>query len=43
MPFEEQAGILLLIKQIFSKYPAVKSTLLDRDEDAPGAGFGSTS
>ena len=42
MPVEEQAGILLLIKQIFSKYPSARSMLLDNDEDAIGGGFGST-
>ena len=43
MPEEEQAGILLLIKQIFLKYPAARSNLLEIDEDAAGNGFGSTS
>jgi hypothetical protein len=32
-PPAEQAGVLLLIKQIIAKYPAVRSSLLDLDED----------
>lgn len=36
----EQAGVLLLIKQIMLKYPAARSAMLEADEDALDAGFG---
>lgn len=39
----EQAGVLLLIKQIMSKYPSVRSQMLEADEDAIDSGFGNPS
>lgn len=43
LPEADQAGVLLLIKQIFSKYPATRSCMLEADEDAFGGGFGDSS
>jgi len=40
----EQAGILFLIKQMIDKYPSVKSSFIETDEDgATGNGFGNNS
>jgi len=38
----DQAGVLLLIKQIASKYPAVRSNLVELEDDAGGDGFGNS-
>ena len=39
----EQAGVLLLVKQMMAKYPTARSSLLEADEDAIDSGFGNPS
>jgi hypothetical protein len=36
----EQAGVLLLVKQMMAKYPSARSCMLEADEDAIDSGFG---
>jgi len=39
----EQAGVLLLIKQMMLKYPSTRSSLMEADEDDQDHGFGNQS
>ena len=43
LPRAEQAGILLLLKQIIEKYSSVKSGFFEYDEDSADRGFGNNS
>lgn len=43
LPRAEQAGILLLLKQMIEKYPSVKSAFFEYDEDSADRGFGNNS
>lgn len=40
LPPTEQAGVLLLIKQMMNKYSTARSCMLEADEDALDQGFG---
>jgi hypothetical protein len=40
LPKSEQAGILLLLKQMIEKYPALKSAFLEVEDDSIDKGFG---
>ena len=40
MPPKEQVGVLLLLKQMIERYPGLKSSFLEVDEDSADYGFG---
>eukprot|EP00355_Strombidium_rassoulzadegani_P003147 CAMPEP_0168614820 /NCGR_PEP_ID=MMETSP0449_2-20121227/4181_1 /TAXON_ID=1082188 /ORGANISM="Strombidium rassoulzadegani, Strain ras09" /LENGTH=285 /DNA_ID=CAMNT_0008655531 /DNA_START=895 /DNA_END=1752 /DNA_ORIENTATION=- len=40
LPTIQQAGVLLLLKQMLQKYPHARSNLVDLDDDAVGGGYG---